>query len=90
MAAGSSALKAAPSSRELFRAMRQANLALFRVLDRTQGAASGAHAERGVETIADIAEYYAGHDLNHMKQIESILAARGARKTRLSAGRRAD
>ena len=32
----------------------------------------GIHAERGVESIRDIAMYYAGHDLNHFKHIEAI------------------
>ena len=30
---------------------------------------SGIHAERGAESIRDIAMYYAGHDINHFKQI---------------------
>ncbi|KAA9349606.1 hypothetical protein [Larkinella humicola] len=33
----------------------------------------GQHAERGKETILDIVRYYAGHDLNHLAQIEAIL-----------------
>src|SRR3712207_1539055 len=36
------------------------------------------HAERGEESISDIATYYAGHDLNHFAQTEAILAARHA------------
>jgi hypothetical protein len=32
----------------------------------------GVHAERGVETVRDIAMYFAGHDINHFKQIETI------------------
>jgi len=32
----------------------------------------GVHAERGVETVRDIAMYFAGHDINHFKQIEEI------------------
>jgi hypothetical protein len=32
----------------------------------------GVHAERGVETVRDIAMYFAGHDINHFKQIEAI------------------
>jgi hypothetical protein len=35
------------------------------------------HAERGVESIRDIATYYAGHDLKHFAQIEAILASGG-------------
>lgn len=33
---------------------------------------SGIHAERGVESLRDIAMYFAGHDINHFRQIESI------------------
>jgi hypothetical protein len=32
----------------------------------------GVHAERGVETVRDIAMYFAGHDINHFKQIERL------------------
>jgi hypothetical protein len=31
------------------------------------------HAERGQETIEHIVRLYAGHDLNHLRQIEAIL-----------------
>jgi hypothetical protein len=30
------------------------------------------HAERGVESVRDIAMYFAGHDLNHFQQIDAI------------------
>jgi hypothetical protein len=33
---------------------------------------SGVHAERGIESLRDIAMYFAGHDINHFQQIESI------------------
>jgi hypothetical protein len=56
-----------------FQMLREMNLALFASLDATQWQQYGVHTERGVETIADIAAYYAGHDLNHLQQIEAIL-----------------
>jgi hypothetical protein len=56
-----------------FRTLRDMNLTLFASLDATQWQHYGVHAERGVETITDIAAYYAGHDLNHLRQIETIL-----------------
>jgi hypothetical protein len=31
------------------------------------------HAERGRESIAHTVRLYAGHDLNHLKQIDGIL-----------------
>jgi hypothetical protein len=63
-------------SLELFRALRRANLALFKALTASQWRRHGVHAERGRETLADIAAYYAGHDLNHLAQIDAILAGR--------------
>jgi hypothetical protein len=56
-----------------FRMLREMNLTLFAGLDVAQWQLYGVHAERGAETIADIAAYYAGHDLNHLRQIETIL-----------------
>jgi DinB superfamily len=61
----------------LFRALREANLALWGRLTPAEWEHAGVHAERGVESIRDIATYYAGHDLNHFAQIEAILATAG-------------
>ena len=58
----------------LFRVLREANLALWRSLTPAEWDFVGLHAERGPESIRDIAAYYAGHDLNHFAQIEAILA----------------
>ena len=57
---------------EMFRALRGANLALLGTLRRDEWDMFGVHAERGVESIRDIAMYYAGHDINHFRQIEAI------------------
>jgi hypothetical protein len=62
------------SSLEMFRVLRQANLALLRSLSPGEWEMFGTHAERGAESIRDIAMYYAGHDINHFKQIEAIRA----------------
>jgi len=56
-----------------FRMLREMNLALFATLNAAQWQQYGVHAERGIETIADIATLYAGHDINHLKQIEAII-----------------
>ena len=67
------------SSLELFRVLRQANLTLLRSLRAEEWEMFGVHAERGPESIRDIAMYYAGHDINHFKQIDAIrLACRQA------------
>ena len=57
----------------LFTCLRQANLQLFDLLEPEQWDYYGIHAERGIESIRDIALYYAGHDINHLMQIEAIL-----------------
>jgi len=57
----------------LFRSLRAANLALWNALTPEEWDRAGIHAERGRESVRDIATYYAGHDLNHFAQIEAIL-----------------
>jgi DinB superfamily len=60
-------------SLELFRVMREANLALLKSLTPEQWQHYGMHAERGKETIEHVVRMFAGHDLNHLQQIERIL-----------------
>lgn len=62
----------------LYRALRSANLKLLHALSPEEWDLFGVHAERGVESLRDIAMYFAGHDLNHFRQIEAILRRRGA------------
>ena len=64
------------ASVEMFRVLRQANLALLHSLTPAEWNLSGIHAERGAESIRDIAMYYAGHDLNHFEQIEALTGTR--------------
>ncbi|HYL69430.1 MAG TPA: DinB family protein [Candidatus Limnocylindria bacterium] len=59
---------------EQFRVLREANLALMKSLTPEQWRHFGIHSERGEETIEHIAKMFAGHDLNHIQQIERILA----------------
>jgi uncharacterized damage-inducible protein DinB len=63
-------------SAEQFRAVREANLALLDSLEPEQWKQYGMHSERGQESIEHIVRMFAGHDVNHLQQIESILAAR--------------
>jgi len=58
---------------ELHRALREANLALLKSLSPEQWKHYGQHAERGQESIEHIVRMIAGHDLNHLRQIESIV-----------------
>ena len=59
---------------EQFRVLREANLALLKSLTPEQWKHYGMHAERGQETIEHTVRMLAGHDLNHLQQIEQILA----------------
>jgi hypothetical protein len=63
-------------SLELFRALREANLALLKSLKPEQWKHYGMHAERGQESIEQIVRMFAGHDLNHLQQVERILASK--------------
>ena len=56
----------------LYRVLRSANLKLLQSLSAEEWDMFGVHAERGVESLRDIAMYFAGHDINHFRQIESI------------------
>jgi hypothetical protein len=58
---------------ELFSVVREANLALLESLTPEQWRQYGMHSERGQETIEQIVRMTAGHDINHLQQIERIL-----------------
>jgi hypothetical protein len=66
---------------EQFRAVREANLALYKSLAPEQWKHYGLHAERGEETIEHIARLMAGHDVNHLRQVERILAPKARRES---------
>ena len=59
----------------LFDINRHALLALLRRVDPSRHAHHGTHAERGRESIAHLVRLYAGHDRNHLAQIERLAAA---------------
>lgn len=61
---------------EQFRVVRETNLALLKSLTPEQWKHHGLHSERGEETIEHIVRMFAGHDLNHIAQIERILAVK--------------
>jgi hypothetical protein len=63
---------------EVFRVLREMNLALFKTLTREQWKHHGIHSERGAETVEHIVCLYAGHDLNHIRQVEQILTSSGS------------
>ena len=55
----------------VFKTLREANLRLLKSLSPKKWSNYGNHAERGKETIRRVVEMFAGHDLNHLKQIEA-------------------
>jgi hypothetical protein len=64
----------------VFSALRRATLRVLRDVDPERLGHTGMHQERGPESISQIVRMYAGHDLNHLGQIERLLEeARGQR-----------
>jgi uncharacterized damage-inducible protein DinB len=59
-------------SLEVFRVLRENNLAMLKWLPKHLWENYGVHQERGKESVAHIVRMYAGHDLNHVAQIERI------------------
>ena len=60
-------------SLERFRILREANLELLKSLKPEQRKQFGLHAERGEESIDRLTQLIAGHDLNHLEQLQGIL-----------------
>lgn len=61
---------------ELFRTLRESNLALLKSVPRKLWDNYGVHEERGNESVTHLVRMVAGHDLNHLKQIEAIVKGR--------------
>lgn len=64
-----------------FRVLREANLALLKSVPRKLWENYGVHAERGNESVNHVVKMVAGHDLNHLQQIQKIL--QGSKETSL-------
>lgn len=64
----------AKQSLEVFRVLRENNLAMLKALPVEAWDYYGMHKERGKETVAHMARMFAGHDTNHLKQVEAIAA----------------
>jgi len=64
-----------------YRVLREANLALLKSVPRKLWENYGVHAERGNESVNHIVKMVAGHDLNHLQQIQKIL--QGSKQTAL-------
>lgn len=55
-----------------FQAMREHNLRMLKSIPKHLWDNYGMHSERGKETVAHIVRMFAGHDTNHLQQIEGI------------------
>jgi hypothetical protein len=69
----------------LFEALRGSTLRVLRTVDPSRQTHAGMHSERGPESITRIMEMYAGHDLNHLGQIEGLLE--GSHRARAAGAR---
>jgi hypothetical protein len=67
-------------SLETFRVLRENNLRMLKALPKNLWDNHGMHSERGKETVAHIVRMFAGHDLNHLAQVEKIAKAGGSKR----------
>ena len=65
---------------ERFRLLRRSQVRLFRQASRTDFRRTGFHPERGVVSLRVQLETLAGHDLNHLGQIQRLAAQHKARQ----------
>lgn len=60
-------------SLEVFRTLRENNLRMLKEISKETWDNYGMHLERGKESIAHLARMFAGHDTNHVLQVEGIV-----------------
>jgi hypothetical protein len=60
-------------SLEMFDALRRTTVSLLARVDPALFDNYGVHAERGRESVHHLIRLYAGHDINHLRQVESLL-----------------
>src|SRR5260370_141167 len=63
-------------SLKVFRTLRENNLALLKSVPKKLWENHGMHSERGRETISHMVRMFAGHDLNHLQQVEKLARSR--------------
>lgn len=63
-----------------FDVLREDNLRMLNALPKELWENYGMHSERGRETLLHIVRMYAGHDLNHLAQIERIAKQSGRKR----------
>ncbi|MDD8017150.1 MAG: DinB family protein [Bacteroidota bacterium] len=64
----------------LYAVLREANLQFIKGLPKEKFENFGMHAERGKESISHLINLEAGHDLNHLRQIEAIVSKKSKKK----------
>ena len=67
-------------SLETFRVLRENNVRMLKALPKSLWDNHGMHSERGRETVARLVKMFAGHDLNHLEQVERIVKAGGGKR----------
>jgi hypothetical protein len=70
----------------LFEALRRSTLRTLDAVEPSRLQHVGMHAERGPESITRLMIMYAGHDINHLKQIETLLEESRSSSSAGSAG----
>jgi hypothetical protein len=68
----------------VFSVLRENNLAMLKEIPRETWDNYGLHLERGKESIAHLARMFAGHDTNHVQQVERIAKQLKAAKKKKS------
>ena len=63
----------AKASVVLFCTLRENNIAMLKTIPRERWDNYGMHSERGKETISHLTRMFAGHDTNHVLQVEGIV-----------------
>ncbi|MGB2866919.1 MAG: DinB family protein [Bacteroidota bacterium] len=58
---------------EQFRVLREANVRLLKMIPKGMWDYYGMHSERGKENVVRMTEMFAGHDINHVRQLEGML-----------------
>jgi len=70
------------TSLETFRVLRENNLRMLKALPKNLWENYGMHQERGKETLTHIVRMFAGHDLNHLAQVEKIAKGNRSKEKR--------
>jgi hypothetical protein len=70
------------ASLQTFKVLRENNLALLKLVSRDLWENYGMHQERGKESVAYMVRMFAGHDLNHLRQVEQIASQSRQRPAR--------